>query len=404
MKRREFVVKGLSFLGSMVPVCSLSMSISSGSETHKSQRPSGRKAGWLLRPEVFLAHTAEREFIGPAVLEVRKSRLWMIAPWGRPPVDFRQVKRFALPPHVYESTDEGKTWQKGDRLNMRWELPGIISDGGITLLRLQSGRLMASFHRNVYEYHGGGVPAISYSEDEGRSWSPARRVQEREEVFYLMNERTIQLRSGRLVIPVALRPADTPVTKYIEGNVCLAGCFLSDDEGKSWRMSKTVSLEDKRGMQEPAVAELSDGGILMLARTGSGSHHACFSRDGGQSWTEPRPTMLTAACSPLTLKRMPNGHLLLAYNPATPLFEGSFFPRRPLSYSVSRDDGKSWSTPVVIDDVSRQQLIYPSITFLKGGILVVYSAHFDRGDGKFYDNPDAYKVGGGKRGVFPYPA
>jgi hypothetical protein len=262
---------------------------------------------------------------------------------------------------------------------------------------------MASFHRNVYEYHGGGVPAISFSEDDAHSWSPARRVQEREEVFYLMNERTIQLRSGRLVIPVALRAADAPVKKYVEGNTCLAGCFLSDDEGKSWRMSNTISLEDKRGMQEPAVAELSDGGILMLARTGSGFHHACFSRDGGESWTEPKPTTLIAACSPLTLKRMPNGHLLVVYNPAKPLFEGSFFPRRPLGYSVSQDDGQSWGTPVVIDDISGQQLIYPSISFLKTGILVVYSAHFDKGDGKFYDDRDAYRVGGGKRAILSYP-
>jgi hypothetical protein len=100
---------------------------------------------------------------------------------------------------------------------------------------------------------------------------------------------------------------------------------------------------------------------------------------------------------------MPDGNLFLAYNPAEPLFEGSFFPRRPLAYSISRDQGKSWTAPVVIDDVPGQQLIYPSVTFLEAGILVVYSAHFDRGDGKFYDDPEAYKVGGAKRCVLPYP-
>jgi len=403
MSRREFFSTGLSLAGSLASRRVLATSVSSGLETDKNQQQSSRKGIETVPPEIFLTHTAEREFIGPAVLEVRKGELWLIAPWGRPPVDFRQVKRFALPPYVYRSFDGGRTWQKGGRLNMRWDLPGIISDGGITLLRLRSGRLMATFHRNVYEYHGGGVPAVSFSDDEGRSWSPARRVQEQEEVFYLMNERTIQLSSGRIVIPVALRPGNTPLGKYVEGNVCRAGCFLSDDDGKTWTLSETVTLADKRGMQEPAVAELRHGGILMLARTGSGSHYACFSRDRGQSWTEPKSTTLAAACSPLTLKRMPNSHLFLAYNPARPLFEGSFFPRRPLGYSISRDEGKTWSAPVVIDDVSGQQLIYPSITFLKESILVVYSAHFDPGDGKFHDDPEAYKVGGGKRCVLPYP-
>ena len=217
------------------------------------------------------------------------------------------------------------------------------------------------------------------------------------------NERTIQLKSGRLVIPVSQKPIDTSLEKYMEGNLCLARSFLSNDEGKTWRLSKPGMLNDDRGMQEPTVAELTGGSLLMLARTGSGSHHASVSHDGGETWSEPIPTGLQAACSPLTLKRMPNGYLFLAYNPAKPLFQGSFSPRRPLAYSISRDDGKSWNLPVVIDDTAGQQLIYPSVTFLKEGILLVYSAHYDPGNGKFCDTPAAYKVGGGKRCLISYP-
>jgi hypothetical protein len=101
------------------------MSTASGLETHEHQHLSSKKTIRTIQPGIFLAPTAEREFIGPSVLEVRKGELWMIAPWGRPPVDFRQVKRFALPPHVYHSFDEGRTWQKGDRLSLHWDLLGL---------------------------------------------------------------------------------------------------------------------------------------------------------------------------------------------------------------------------------------------------------------------------------------
>lgn len=61
-------------------------------------------------PELFLRHTAEREFVGPAVLEMKTTgELWMVAPWGRPPVNFGQVKGLNLPPYVYRSKDGGET-------------------------------------------------------------------------------------------------------------------------------------------------------------------------------------------------------------------------------------------------------------------------------------------------------
>jgi len=355
-------------------------------------------------PELFLQHTAEREFVGPAVLEMTTTgELWMVAPWGRPPVNFGQVKGLNLPPYVYRSKDGGRNWIRGKRMNMPIDLPGMISDGGITLLRLQSRKILAAFNRNVEGYKGGGVPGISISADEGQSWSPLRKVQDTEDIFYLMNERVIQLRSGRLVMPVALKPPTIERKTYGEGSVCQAACFLSDDEGKSWHLSKTTVIDDERGMAEPAVAELDGRRILMLARTGSGSHHASISENEGETWIQPRPTTLRAACSSLTLKRLPTGDLFVVFNPGVPLFLGSFFPRRPLSYAVSRDQGRSWSAPVVIDDVKGQQLIYPSVTPLKNGILIVYSAHLDPGDGQF-STPEDWKIGGAKRCLIDFPS
>jgi hypothetical protein len=113
---------------------------------------------------------------------------------------------------------------------------------------------------------------------------------------------------------------------------------------------------------------------------------------------EPQPTTLTAACSPLTLKRMPDGRLIVLYNHAQPTEPEGFFPRTPLVYAVSSNEGRTWGQPVVIDDEPQRQHIYPSICFLDEGILVVYSTHFS--NNTFGSTAKQKLIGGGKRCVF----
>ena len=109
---------------------------------------------------------------------------------------------------------------------------------------------------------------------------------------------------------------------------------------------------------------------MILARTGSGSHHYCLTSDGGQSWTDPKPTTLLAGCSPLTLKRMPDGRMIVLYNHGKPKKLGDLFPRSALHYCVSADEGVSWSEPVLIDD--QRESGYPGVCFLAEGILLTY--------------------------------
>jgi len=72
---------------------------------------------------------------------------------------------------------------------------------------------------------------------------------------------------------------------------------------------------------------------------------------------------------------MPNGNLFLDYKqPSSTSVQSSFLLRR-LGNSISQLD-----SPMVIDDGSGRQLIYPSITFLKDEILILYSVHRDPGD------------------------
>lgn len=361
------------------------------------------RARFILPPELLFPHTADRAFIGPALLRQADGTLLLAAPRGRPPVDFRQLSERLPLPMVYRSADEGRTWTESGRFAMEWTLDGTPSDGGLTFLRLRDGRIATLFHHHLN--HGGGMPAITFSTDDGRTWSPARLLLPSDDVFYVMNDRLIQLRSGRLLVPVSHKLGQW------EGDIDENLCILSDDAGATWRFSRgRLTLGHARGLAEPAVVELPSGQLLLLARTGAGSHHAAWSDDGGETWTDPQPTSLTAACSPLTLHRLPDGRLIVFYNHARPLADGAFFPRNPLTYAVSADGGRCWSPPVIIDDEGLTGLpghslqhIYPGVCFLLAGILVVYSTHYASLDGSFSQPEGAWRTGGGMRCMLAYP-
>ena len=144
----------------------------------------------------------------------------------------------------------------------------------------------------------------------------------------------------------------------------------------------------------------------MMGRTGLGSHHVAVSADGGETWSKPEATTLESACSSLTLKTLPDGRLIVFYNHATPIKAGAFFPRTPLCYAVSGDDGTTWSPPVIVDDEGvankDRQNIYPSICFTKEGMVVMWSTHGADPKGSFAGQYD-HNIGGGKRAILAIP-
>jgi|GEM_PF-183530 len=366
--------------------------------------PAAEKADFIVPPEVVIHHTPERSFIGPGMILLVNGDLLMAAPWGRPPTNFEQLAAKFPVPMLYRSTDGGRTWQEQGRMKMEWSLPGMVSDGGVTFLRVKDGRLAALLPRHVQGQKGGGLPVITFSKDNGATWTPARLIGEAEGSWYVMNDRLIQLRSGRLLVPVAHMPQAPGLH---EGDRNQSLCFYSDDGGETWRRSREPAiLDDARGMAEPCVAEVEGGRVLMLSRTGSGFLFASRSDDGGDTWSKPEPAMLVSACSSLTLKTLPDGRLIVFYNHVAPIKAGAFFPRTPLCYAVSGDGGKSWSSPVIVDDDGAankdRQNIYPSACFTQEGMVVMWSSHGADPKGSFAGQYDA-NIGGGKRAILALP-
>lgn len=267
------------------------------------------------------------------------------------------------------SEDGGFTWSTPTELN----LPEINNamHRMPNLVKLANGRILLLLHRRVVD--AGGVPAVCYSDDGGVTWSTPVRLREEDETStFLMNDRAIQLSSGRIVVPVA-RGIDADGSSAAEGTNSYVGSYYSDDNGMTWSVSNfiTHSTSDWRGAQEPATVELSNGNVMMVMRTGLGYLYKAISTDGGATWGTPVKMDLQSPCSPVNLRKTPDGRILIAWNNATPDSDGSLTPRTPLTCAISSDNGETWSNFVNIEDASNEYA-YPSICFTGDNVVFTY--------------------------------
>jgi predicted neuraminidase len=124
--------------------------------------------------------------------------------------------------------------------------------------------------------------------------------------------------------------------------------FLTLRPGASaWQRAGTTN-----GGSQPAVVQRSDGSLLALLRH-SGYITQIESRDGGQTWTKAEPTQLKNPGAGITMTRLANAHLVLAFN-------DSQTERTPLSLSRSLDEGKTWERPLNLES-NPGEYSYPCI-------------------------------------------
>ncbi|MFH1007973.1 MAG: sialidase family protein [Candidatus Latescibacterota bacterium] len=109
-----------------------------------------------------------------------------------------------------------------------------------------------------------------------------------------------QTREGQIVLPTSRTPldysTDNPYLVPVE-----AGCFFGKwKEGRlEWEMSQMVKIDpalSSRGLDEPTVAELDDGSLLMILRGSNmgiphkpGYRWHAISKDMGMSWSAVSP-------------------------------------------------------------------------------------------------------------------
>lgn len=282
------------------------------------------------------------------------------------------------PAHIVSiySDDAGRTWS--DKPQLVVDNAGGENVMSVSLLRLQSGRIALFYllKNNWLDCR----PYVRFSDDEAKTWSDPILMVSAPGYFVLNNDRVIQLKSGRLIAPLAFHRAKgtDPATSKSFDSRAITMWQLSDDEGKTWREADSwwaMPQPTRSGLQEPGVVEVADGSLFSWARTDGGSQFVFRSKDQGKTWTPPVASALASPVSPASIKRLPGSDKLLAiYNDHSGKYPFPKGKRTPLVVAFSSDGGEAWKKHKLIEDDPDGWYCYTAIHFTEDNVLLAYCA------------------------------
>ena len=285
------------------------------------------------------------------------------------------------------SEDGGRTWTKRDRILVK--NTGECNVMSVSLLRLRDGRV-ALFYAVKNSFLDCRL-RVRTSCDEGRTWTDPVCCIPAPGYFVVNNDRIVQLKSGRIVVPAAYHRARQD-TEQMRGDAFdgrgVAVFYLSDDDGATWQESEdwwALPVRSTSGLQEPGVVELKGGSLYCYCRTSTGRQWEMVSRDAGETWTPPKPSRFRSPCSPLSIKRMPaTGDLLAVWNDHSGKWElggkkvvdgwaeDSSWGRTPLTLAISSNEGKTWRKAKLLEDDPSRGFCYAAVHFTDDAALLAY--------------------------------
>ena len=274
-----------------------------------------------------------------------------------------------------DSGDGGKTWSEPRIVVPTGDNRNLMS---VSLLRLASGKL-AMFYLAKKNGWLDCHPFVRLSSDDSATWGPAISVTAAPGYFELNNDRGVQLRSGRVILPVSFyRSTGTVDAQTSWDSRAIILWYFSDDEGATWTEAKSwwsIPTESHSGLQEPGVVELGDGSLFSWSRTDQGAQFGFRSRDGGNTWTAPERTDLASPESPAGIKTLPRSETLFAvFNDHSGRFTFQAKKRTPLVVAFSTDGGRTWPERQVLEDDPTGWYCYTAIHFTDAGVLLAYCA------------------------------
>jgi len=247
------------------------------------------------------------------------------------------------------STDRGRTWSDSFQL--------VENDGGcnvmeVNFLRLRNSHIALFYCQKNTEQTDCRV-MMRVSSDEGRSFGPSKQLSADGKYTGLTNGRCIRLRFNRILL------------EAWEGGDSY--CYLSDDEGATWRESQRVQPQGGKSY-EPACIEFKDGRVMMLMRTGLGCQYKSISKDGGETWASPAATPLVGTAAPVSISRIPSTRDLMVVWNRNP----GASARNPLCSAVSKDEGSTWTHIRPIENAPNDAWAYPAVTWIDAHAFLTY--------------------------------
>ena len=234
------------------------------------------------------------------------------------------------------SSDNGSSWHSPRKLvdvaegDMNVQAPALLRtrDGELFLIALRA--------------HQGGnssTMCVFVSKDEANTFEELTPIWKNSQGQLLQGGTSciMELSNGRLLLPFHGGIGN----QWSQKNS--AGCYFSDNKGKTWNRSSMIDLS-KRGAMEASIAQLADNSLLMTLRTQLGGPYIARSKDNGTTWSEATFSGLEGGESGTCLRRLPESNrVVLFWNNSKFNSEHHHFGERtPLSAAVSNDNGKTW--------------------------------------------------------------
>jgi len=172
---------------------------------------------------------------------------------------------------IIRSQDGGLTWSTPQVM-----IDTPLDDRSPTPATLSDGTLVASLF--VSDERGDTRTGIVRSFDEGRTWEPTPRYLTAPFTWTATDGPPLEMPDKSLVLAVyggaGKGNTDTMKSQF--------GLFRSADRGDTWKC--IGSLKAPYDLDEPSIALLPDGRLIMIARPEGA---VSWSSDGGHTWTEP---------------------------------------------------------------------------------------------------------------------
>ena len=234
--------------------------------------------------------------------------------------------------YIRYSSDNGRTWEDGEEFptfgkrpgaKLRRSLRGAVVDPGTgRFLRFYNEAMLPT--DNPLEGFWRWVVRCAISEDGGLTWyvdeeiicagkefnaaHPLPSVNIGHNAVMIGDQacKQIFLPDGTLLVPVIVSPVGPDGHYFNPGGgytysdaAVLRGRWAADGRHMEWELSQLVKIDPNlstRGMDEPTVAELADGRLIMVIRGSNdkkpqlpGRRWVAYSKDQGRTWTQPQP-------------------------------------------------------------------------------------------------------------------
>lgn len=301
---------------------------------------------FLGAPDAYRAVNNRALTMAPSMAVAPNGRLW--ATWYAGVTPAEDTNNYVV---LATSGDNGKTWEEvlvadPDKTGpIRAFDPEIwmAPDGNLYWIWAQGQRM-----RNE------GIDGISATRFLTDTWALKLENPESNKPHYdkpvfwaegVMMCKPIVLSSGEWVLPVSM-------WKNVEDS---AQMVVSTDQGKTWSVQGAVDVPSGiRSFDEHMIVERKDGSLWMLVRIRGGIGES-VSTDGGKTWSKLTRSEIPHSSARFFIYRLQSGNLLLVRHAADP--ETGRIRRTHITAYVSKDDGKTWSDGLLLDE--RGVISYP---------------------------------------------